>query len=157
MNMKTKGTEMFLVDEDSGGFSVVKIGCPTGISGLGGSKTQIDTTCLDSDEQEYEGGFGQPGTVTTNINFDPRKTSHRRLFELDESGDHRTFIIGLSDGTSVPTVDTNGNVTLPTDRTFMSFDGYVSDYPFDIATNSVYKTAMQIQRSGKRTLSYKAS
>lgn len=158
MAVKTKGTELWLVQEDSAGFELIKIGCPTGISGLGGAKSQIETTCLDSDEQEFEAGFAQPGALTVNLDFDPAKISHEELWELSESGDKRKWVIGFSDGATsiVPSVDTAGTLTFPTTRTFIEFTAYVSDMPLDFALNSVVKSAMQLQRSGPRVLHKKA-
>lgn len=156
MAVPTKGTKLWLVQEDSAGFDLIQIGCPTGISGLGGAKSQIETTCLDSEEQEFVAGFAQPGAVTVNLDFDPAKISHTELWDLSESGEKRNWVIGLSDGTALPTIDTNGEVTGPTTRTFIEFSGYVSDMPLDFALNSVVKSAMQIQRSGGRKLHPKA-
>lgn len=155
MAIKTKGTELWLVQEDSSGVSLIKIGCPTGISGLGGAKSQIEVTCLDSDEQEFEAGFAQPGAVTVNLDFDPAKISHSELWDLSESGENRQWVIGLSDGTAPPTVASGPVITFPTTRTFVEFSGYVSDLPLDFALNSVVKSAMQIQRSGARVLHVK--
>jgi hypothetical protein len=75
---------------------------------------------------------------------------------LNESGETRSWIIGFSDGTALPTVDSAGTVTYASTRTFVEFDGYVADLPLDFATNSVVKSTMQIQRSGARTLHAKA-
>lgn len=156
MAVKTKGTELWLVRNATAGYSIVKIGCPTGISGLGGGKSQIEVTCLDSTEQEFVAGFAQPGAVTVNLDFDPTKISHTELWAYAESGKTLTWAIGFSDGTTVPTVDSLGVVTYPPTRTFINFQGYVSDLPLDFALNSVIKSAMQIQRSGVRTLHVKA-
>lgn len=38
--------------------------------------------------------------------------------------------------------------TLPATRTWFTFQGYVSDFPFDFAGNAVVSTAVAIQRSG---------
>ncbi|NBA95506.1 phage tail tube protein [Pseudomonas sp. R5(2019)] len=38
--------------------------------------------------------------------------------------------------------------SLPTTRTWFLFDGYVSDFPFDFAANTVVVTSATIQRSG---------
>ena len=38
--------------------------------------------------------------------------------------------------------------TLPTTRTWFTFQGYVSDFPFDFAGNTVVSTVAAIQRSG---------
>ena len=156
MAMKTKGTELWMVHPTSAGHDMVKIGCPTGISGLGGAASQIEVTCLDSEEQEFLGGFAQPGAVTVNLDFDVTKISHTELWDLFESGTTLDWVIGFSDGTAAPTVDSAGLVTFPSTRTYVDFSGYVSDLPLDFSLNSVVKSAMQIQRSGGRTLHVKA-
>lgn len=154
MAILTKGTEMWLVKAGSSGYEVIKIGCPTGISGLGGSRTQIPTTCLDSEEQEFLGGLASSGPLTVNLDFDPEKISHRELFEMSNGQELVKWAIGFSDGTDSPTTDSSG-IVLPATRTFVYFDGYIADFPFDIALDSVVKSAMQVQRSGPRAISYK--
>lgn len=42
----------------------------------------------------------------------------------------------------------DGDFLLPPTRTWFVFDGYVSDFPFDFAANTVVTTAATIQRSG---------
>lgn len=150
MAVRTKGTELWLLKPGSTP-EIVKIGCPTGISGLGGAKSQIETTCLDSEEQEFVAGFAQPGAITVNLDFDPAKISHQELWGLSESGDEVTWVIGFSDGTAPPTA-TGGSLTFPATRTYIEFQGYVSDLPLDFALNDVVKSTMQIQRSGGRIL-----
>jgi hypothetical protein len=143
--------------EATAGWSLVAVGCPTGITGLGGGRSQVDVTCLDSQEMEYEPGMANPSAVTVNLNFDPAKISHQELWNLFEDGTTLHWVIGLSDGTAAPTIDTgSGTVTYPTTRSWIDFNGYISDFPFDAAINNVYKSAMQIQRSGARTLHVKA-
>lgn len=154
--MQSKGTELWFSMQNSNGWSLVKVGCPTGITGLGGSRSQIDVTCLDSQEMEYEPGMANPSAITVNINFDPTKISHRDLWDLAESGETLQWVVGLSDGTAPPTINSStGIITYPTTRTYFDFLGYISDFPFDAAINSVYKTAMQVQRSGAKTPHWK--
>lgn len=149
MAVKTQGTEMWFVLNDSHGYSIAKVQCPTGIQGLGGARNQIDITCLDDEEMQYVGGMPNPGTLTANINFDGANVSHQELLRLFKTGDTTQFIIGFRDGTAPPTINNStGILTFPTTRTYLEFDGYVSDFPFDFTINSVVKTAMQIQRSG---------
>ena len=154
--LSTKGTELYFLFTDSSGTSVVKLGCPKGIQGLGGSKSQIDTTCLDSEEMEFSPGMGSPGAVTVNIDFDPTKISHRDLVEMDENDTITTWIIGLSDGTALPTVDSAGTVTYPATRTYIEFEGYIADLPLDFAVNQNVQSAASIQRSGAKTYHFKA-
>jgi hypothetical protein len=155
MAQKTKGTELWMLRPDSHGYTVIKIGCPTGITGVGGAKTQIPTTCLDDTEMTFLAGFGQPGQVTVNLDFDQTKISHQQLFAFNELGDTLKWVIGFSDGTAAPTINSAGVESFPSSRTYLAFDGYIADLPFDFAINSVTKSTMQIQRSGSRTLHIK--
>lgn len=153
MSIKTQYTEIWFIDPTDD--SVVKVGCPTGISGLGGSRTQVDVTCLDSSEAEFLGGMAQPGQVSVDINFDPSSASHKTLWALNASGETVQWAIGLSDGTAPPTV-TLGAFTLPGTRTFIAFEGYVADLTIDIANDDAVRGTMQVQRSGARVLHSKA-
>ena len=157
MSVKTKGTEAWFVFTDSNGNSIVKIGCPKGISGLGGAKSQIDETCLDSEEMEYGPGMGQPGALSITLDFDPAKVSHRDLVYMDENDIETTWIIGLSDGAAsvVPTVDSAGTITYPATRTFISFLGYIAELPLDFAINSNVTSAVSVQRKGAKTYHFK--
>lgn len=154
MAIRTKGTELFLIwINGTSGYQAVKVGCPTGITGLSGAKTQIPTTCLDDTEETFVAGMAQPGKMTVNLDFDTSKISHLDLWDLNLSGTVSTWVIGFTGSTSPPTVNSStGVVTYPTGRSYISFDGYVDDFPTDFALNSVIKTAMTVQRSGARTL-----
>lgn len=158
MSVKSKGTTLYVAIENSSGCTLVQIGCPTGISGLGGSKSQIDETCLDSDEMEFGPGMASPGALTVNLNYDPADVSHRELWDLFDNDNVVTFVIGLSDGakTIVPTADSACELTFPTTRTFIEFQGYIADFPLEFALNSNIASAVSIQRSGPRTVHYKA-
>lgn len=155
MAVVTKGTQAWMVFPGTTP-SVVAIGCPTGLTGLGGAKTQIPTTCLDSQENEFIGGMAQPGQVTINLDFDPTKISHQDLWDLNESGVTVQWVVGFSDGSAAPTLSSAGVLTFPSTRTYVDFEGYVADLPLDFAINSVVKSTMQVQRSGARTLHTKA-
>lgn len=156
MSITTKGSEMWVRLHNSNGYTLLKIDCPTGITGLGGSKPQIDVTCLDDKEMQYQPGMAQPGTLTVNINFDPADASHQELWDHFNDGDTLEFVIGLSDGTAPPSVNSGSGVfTFPSTRSYVDFQGYISDLPLDIALNTVVKSAMQIQRSGARTAHWK--
>lgn len=137
----------------SDGFEVVKLGCPKGVTGLGGAKSQLDETCLDSEEMEFGPGMASPGAITVQLDFDPAKTSHRDLIEMDENDTKTTWIVALSDGATsiIPTVDTSGTVTFPSGRTFVEFEGYLADVPLDLAVNTNVQSAVSVQRSGAKT------
>lgn len=147
--IKTQGTELFFVDTvtDSDP-AVAKVDCPTGITGLGGPADQIETTCLDSTDAEYVGGLKRPGAITVPINFIPSSASHAALISLQESGATVGWMIGFSNGTTQPTLDTDGALEFPANRDALGFDGYVSDFNLDIATNEIVRATLTIQRSG---------
>jgi hypothetical protein len=156
MGVKTKGTQMYVRIQNSNGYSMVQVGCPTGITGLGGAASKIDDTCLDDEEMQYEPGMPDPGQITVNLNFDPSKVSHQELWDLFNSQEKVPWAIGWPDGKDIPpTVDMSGTITYPSTRTFTSFDGYIADLPLDFAKNALVTSQMQVQRSGPRTMHYK--
>lgn len=154
--VKTQGTELYTVDALSSSVAeVLKFACPTGISGLGGAKDQIEDTCLDDlVDKSFKSGLGNPGQVSVPFNFIPRAGSHQILFDLKESGELLPWMIGLEDGYGVaPTLDSNDLLVAPAspNRTSFTFDAYVSDVNIDIATNEIVRGTLTLQRSGPVT------
>lgn len=158
MSQNTKGTQLYMRTTNSNGYTIVQIGCPTGITGLGGAASQLDDTCLDDLEMQYQPGMPNPGQMTVNLNFDQTKISHQELWDLFNAQTTVHWVVGFSDGKDIPpTVNAStGVITYPTTRTYVDFDGYIADLPLDFAINSLVKSAMQVQRSGARTLHIKA-
>lgn len=150
--IRTQGTELFFVDAFSATAAVVvKLACPTGITGLGGAADQLEDTCLDNTtDKTYKRGLGNPGQVSVPFNFIPSNVSHQILFDLKESGDVIPWMIGLSDGTAVPTLDSNEQLVPPAapQRTSIGFDAYIADVNIDIATNEIVRGTLTLQRSG---------
>ena len=152
MSVKTQKSELFFVDALSSSVAaVMKMVCPTGITGLGGAADQLETTCLDTvGDKEFTGGLGNPGQVSVPFNFIPRSGSHQILFDLKESAEVMPWVIGLSDGTGTPTLDSNDDLVPQASpaRTSIYFKGYVADLNIDIATNEIVRGTLTIQRSG---------
>jgi hypothetical protein len=143
---------MYFVDPENN--AVIKVGCVTGITGLTAARDQIETTCLDSAARTYEAGMATPGAAQFTINFDTADPSHIRLHELYRTGTIIEFAIGWSDFTPpppadgpVPTVDSDGEFVLPAGRSWITFDGYIADLPFDFALNTVVTSNVSIQVS----------
>lgn len=153
MSVKTQGSELFFVDAlTSSVAAVVKLVCPTGVTGLGGAADQIETTCLDNtDDKSYVRGLGNPGQVSVPFVLKPWEGSHQVLFDLKEAGDTIGWMIGLSDGTDDPTLDSNDDLVAPAGRTSFGFQAYVADLNIDIATNEVVRGTLTLQRSGAVT------
>jgi hypothetical protein len=150
---KTQGTQLYVADPATD--TLITVGCVTNITGITATRDQIETTCLDSTARTYVAGLAAPGAATFTINFDPTDASHTRLHELYVSGDTLEFALGWSDGTAAPTVDTNGTFNLPTTRTWIAFDGFITDLPFDFALNTVVTSNVSVQVSGFPVLTEK--
>jgi hypothetical protein len=151
MSKLTQGTQIYFIDPVDD--SIVAVECATAFNPGGAPADQIEDTCLEDQERSYRRGLRTPGQASLTINADPENASHVRLHELSESDasdgtEILKWAVGWSDGTAAPTVDSNGDFNLPTTRTWFTFQGYVADFPFDFALNTVVTTQISIQRSG---------
>ncbi|MFV3326710.1 phage tail tube protein [Pseudomonas sp. NY15372] len=162
MSILTQGTQVFALVPPASGtgpLTVMEVECATAFNPGGSPKEQIEDTCLVARERSYKPGLRTPGQASLTINADPNSPSHIRLHQLSEADGDTTirWAVGWSDGpldaggnpTALPTLNTEGDdFELPTTRTWFVFQGYVADFPFDFAANSVVSTAISIQRSG---------
>lgn len=149
MSILTQGTHVFFIDPADD--SVVQVLGATAFNPGGSPSDQIETTALEDFDRKYQKGMRTPGQASLTIQADPTVESHVRMHELSESNDQSQqtikWVVGWSDGSAPPTV-TAGEWVLPTTRTWYKFEGYVSDFPFDFALNTVVTTQVAIQRSG---------
>jgi len=156
MSVKTQGTQLFAIDPADG--SVIVVGCPTSIDGIDTAIEQIEVTCLDSLAREYVAGMPTPGTATFAINVDPQDASHIRLHQLKIAGETMQWAVGWSEGVGVPTSELGSdgeyvwNLPLPTDRSWITFEGFMNSFPFTFALNSVVQSTVGIQVSGEPVL-----
>lgn len=150
MSKLTKGTNLYILDPRDD--TITKLECPKSITGLGLSTPQINTTCLESDAEEFQPGMPSPGAATIGLDFDTAKDSHMLIDDLNEAQVKAQWAIGWSDGTAAPTVDTDGNFVLPATRSWITFVGYVADVPMDFAINSVVQSNFTVQMSGRRVI-----
>lgn len=159
MAIKTQGTQLYFIDDQvTGGPEIVKVECATGLSGLSNPREQIETTCLESDTREYEGGLSTPGQLSVSVNFDPANESHLRLYELwKANGPNIKFAIGVGEPRDTdPTLDTAGDFNFPTTRSYIEFEGYIADIPLEFVLNSVVTSTISVQVSGPYTIHPKA-
>ena len=153
MSILSQGTQIYALVPPVSGIgpkTVLAIECATAFSPGGAPADQIEDTCLEDQERSYKKGLRTPGQASLTVNADPSNASHIRLHQLSEADGDTTieWAVGWSDGKSAPTVAEDGGFDLPEDRTWFTFRGYVSDFPFDFAANAVVSTAATIQRSG---------
>lgn len=161
MSILTQGTQVFVLDKPAptGPASVLEVECATAFNPGGNPADSIEDTCLKNRTRTYRKGLRTPGQASLTVNADPANASHIRLHQLSEMDGDTTmkWAVGWSDGpldadgepTALPTVNEAGDdFVLPTTRTWFVYEGYVSDFPFDFAANTVVSTAATIQRSG---------
>ena len=154
MSVRSQGTELFFLAGDPA--TVMKMSCPTGVNGMGGTRDQIETTCLDdTEDHQYEAGLGTPGTVSVPFIFKPQEASQQELWNLRQSGEKISWMVCLSDGSGEPTEGGSG-LSAPEGRTSLEFVAYVADLTIEVATNDVVRGTMELQRSGPVTPHWKS-
>lgn len=154
MSILSQGTQIYALVPPltgTGPKTVLAIECATAFNPGGAPADQIEDTCLEDTVRSYKKGLRTPGQASITLNADPDNASHIRLHQLSEAEGDTTidWAVGWSDGIAPPTLNTAGDgFELPESRTWFTFQGYVSDFPFDFAANAVVSTAATIQRSG---------
>ena len=153
MSVLAQGTHVYFIDPNDGTPQVVQVECATSFSPGGNPADQIEDTCLEDFERSYKPGLRTPGQASLGLNSDPANSSHVTLHELSQMNPSPTvkWAIGFSDGTDAPTLGVGDDFDLPETRTWFTFEGYVSDFPFDFSQNSLVTSEVSIQRSGGST------
>lgn len=156
MAIKTLRSSLYYIDpaEDE----VVTVGCVTSLTGIEASRDQLETTCLEDSARSYEAGLGTPGTKTFTINFDPADASHVRVYNLWKAGTKVIWALGLGDGPPAPaalvppTYASDGGFNLPDTRSWIVYEGYVSNVPLDLSLNAMLAANVSVQISDFPTL-----
>lgn len=149
MSVLTQGTQVYAMNPEDG--EVIAIACATSFNPGGAPADQIEDTCLEAFDRSYKPGLRTPGEATLGVNSDPQEESHVTLHEFAQQNPSPVlkWAIGWSDGTDAPTAAAEGDdFDLPDTRTWFTFDGYVSDFPFNFEQNTVVATEATIQRTG---------
>lgn len=150
---ETKGTHVYFAMPGAPA-TVVKLTCPTGVTGVGGgSKDKIDTTCLDETGayRKYIGGFADAAEVSVPFILYKADGSQADLFTLRDSNEVVSWFVGLSNVATAPTLDSDSLLVPPTARDGFSFEGYVSNLTIDMATNEVVRGTLTVQPTGTTT------
>lgn len=154
MAIKTQGTNLYTIDPEDG--SLLAVGCVTSIDGIDTTNEDIETTCLEDTARTYLSGLSSPGTASFGINVDTADASHVRLHQLKVAGTTLPWAVGWSQSATPPTTEQNSAdvwvFVLPTDRSFIEFDGYMNSYPFSFAQNGVVQSTVGVRISGEPVL-----
>jgi hypothetical protein len=154
MAKKTQGTQVYFIDPDTD--TVVEVTDVTAFNPGGAPFDELDTTSLTATDKTYLPGLRSPTDASIEINADPTNASHIRLFALFLAGTVIEWAAGWSDGTAAASGDSTG-FDNPTSRTWYRFDGFVKDFPFDFAVNSIVKSTISIRKSGTCSLTEKST
>lgn len=150
--VKTQGTHLYFVNPT--GPALVKLTCPTGISGLGsGDVDQIEDTCLDeTQEHTYQDGLANPETLTVPFNLIPRDASHQLLFAFKDATPRPLldWMALLSESDDPPTL-VGGEITPPATRSAFAFSAQIVGVVIDIATNELVRGTLTLRRRGAIT------
>ena len=155
MALKTQGTELYIKDITGTQPVVLKFACPTGISGLNsGSTDEIDITCLDAQKRRFALGLSDAGELSVPFIFDPAENSHRKAFSMSALKEETQVCIGMSDGTSAPTLNTNGGFVAPVSRMSVIVSCLVKNVPLDITGNDVVRGTLTLRVNGNTLVTY---
>lgn len=155
--IETKGTKLFFADplsassSDPDGVVILSVACPTAISGLGGSKPQINKSCLGSEEEEFFPGRPNPSQINVPFNCIFRSAAHQALISLDASSEIISWLVLFSDGALTPPTSVDSDDRLVSaGPTSVEFLGYVADLNFDVQQNDIVRGTLVIQRTGAK-------
>lgn len=139
----TQGTTLYFLDDEG----AVQAVAATSINGISAQRESIETTDLGCNAKTFMPGLMAAGKAQFAVHFDPSNPVHTKLHDLYVNGATLHWALGWSDGTAAPTV-TAGALQLPLGRTFLTFDGFLTDVTFDFAINNVVNSQVSIQISG---------
>lgn len=155
MAKKSQRTQMYVIDPDDD--SIIEVDCVLNIDGIDTTNEQIESTCLSDEVRTYQAGMATPGQASFGINIDPSNASHVRLHQLKVAKADLKFAVGWEDGYGIPpTVETDGEFILPDTRSWITYEGFISSFPFTFAQNAFVTSNVTVQVSGEPVLTPKA-
>lgn len=146
-DVKTQGTHLYFVNPT--GPALVKLVCPTGITGIGGGDVdQIENTCLDeTEEHTFVDGLSSRDSLTVPFNMRPAEASHQLLYTLKDTAPRPVlhWMVLLSESADPPTL-AGTTMTPPATRSSLKFDGVITNVALDVTTNEIVRGTLTIQR-----------
>lgn len=140
--IKSQGTKIYALINNA----IVRFICYKTIDLGSDSVGKIDVTCLDDLEKNYEQGMVDPGEGTLTVELDDENASHAQILSLAAAGTNVPWFVGSRDADTEPTV-TGSDVTLPTTRNWLTFDGYLNPAAPTIEADSNWTYAHPLIRT----------
>lgn len=153
--LKTQGTQLYLLDNGVSPAEVKRITNLSNIDGIGGAASDIDVTNFDSTAREYLVGLVDNGQASFNFNLSPGSAVHQRLLAI-RGGSRYSWAVGMSDGTAAPTIAAGDVFSLPTGRSWLTFDASVQEATFTFQTDDAVRVQGSLRVSGSITFTPKA-
>lgn len=151
----TQGTQVWIEHGDSAAPTLAKMDCIKSLNLGDDSTSDIDDTCLEeTDTKTSQPGLNTPGDGEVLINTDPLNESHMKLLQLADSHAKVKVYVGWADGTAAPTLEATA-VTLPTTRTFSSFEAILRATSPTFEPDSLVQHKVALKRQSKVTTIYK--
>lgn len=150
--MRSQGTQLYLLDVDASPDEVVKIGNVDTMPEVGGEAGDIDTTNFDNlVYKSFLAGLIDPGTGEVRVNYSKEDDSHQRMRDI-QGGDLYWWAVGLRDGVNVPPTVSGGEFVLPTNRTWLVFQASVKSAKLMFEKDSIVRMNVGLRLSGEPVL-----
>jgi len=122
--IKVQKSQLFYHEEDA--TTVEAVQCSKELELGTDAEEDIDVTCLDDEEDNFDPGKKTPGEGSLAIDLDDENASHLKLIALSKTNPRKkvTWYLGSSNSDDAPTV-ANNVVTLPPSRTWWVWQGYL--------------------------------
>lgn len=147
--IKTQGTELYLLNTDTG--TIVKVPNITAVDGVGGSASDIDVTNFDDlRSRRFLVGLQDQGTASFSVNYDPGDATHALLAGIAGGAQYK-WALGLSDGHGIdPTYDAGppADFTLPSGRSWFVFNASLQQWQRNLTTDDVIRISATLRLSG---------
>jgi hypothetical protein len=120
--IKVQKSQLFYRDGDE----IIAVQCAKELTLGTDTEEDIDVTCIDDEEDNFDPGKKTPGEGSLQIDLDDENESHLKLNALADSNPRKKVMwyLGTSHSTDAPTI-TGGEVTLPATRMWMSWEAYL--------------------------------
>lgn len=150
--IKTQKTHIFYRTGAASTFAMARVQGVTGFTPSAGAPTPINVTDLDSDATENILGLQDNGTVAYAMNrlpWNDARAAAQNAFLEQLVGEERRYVIGYSDGTAPPTVDSaTGVITLPATRSYDQFLGSYGGFSTAFAANDAARITANVSIVG---------